>query len=332
MSKNTKKAAQYKLNNWSAYNRGLKERGTITLYIHEDVAKQWYMPEAEKKKRGVQQVYSDYAIQTCLEIKAHFGLAYRQLEGFVNSLFAGGGLAIKCPEFSRLSRRGRSLEIDISPTVKGPLCLAIDGTGLKIVGEGEWKVRMHGKDKRRQWRKAHPVIDLASKQTVAIVMTDQHTTDDAVLEELLEQVEGDIESVHADGAYDKAHCYEAIHARGALPVIPPRIDATLQSPGNIIHHDYNPALKPRDEAILAIDQYKHQGLSPQQARKQWQHDVGYYQRSNVETHMCRHKTIFGHRLASKKYENQCVELKIQTKLLNRFSSYAMPDSFKNVAA
>jgi hypothetical protein len=38
---------------------------------------------------------------------------------------------------------------------KGPLHLAVDSTGVKLYGEGEWKVRLHGKEKRRTWRKLH---------------------------------------------------------------------------------------------------------------------------------------------------------------------------------
>jgi hypothetical protein len=35
----------------------------------------------------------------------------------------------------------------------------IDSTGLKVFGEGEWKVRKHGKERRRIWRKLHLAVD-----------------------------------------------------------------------------------------------------------------------------------------------------------------------------
>ena len=44
------------------------------------------------------------------------------------------------------------------PAGGGPLHLAIDATGLKVRGEGEWKVRTHGKD-RLVWRKLHLGVD-----------------------------------------------------------------------------------------------------------------------------------------------------------------------------
>ncbi|WP_299133496.1 transposase [uncultured Amaricoccus sp.] len=41
----------------------------------------------------------------------------------------------------------------------GPVHLAVDATGLKVHGEGEWKVRVHGPDKRRVWRQPRLAVD-----------------------------------------------------------------------------------------------------------------------------------------------------------------------------
>lgn len=62
--------------------------------------------------------------------------------------------------YSTLSRRQQDLTVAIpySPRDR-PLHLVINSTGLKVLGEGEWKVRKHGADKRRMWRKVHLVID-----------------------------------------------------------------------------------------------------------------------------------------------------------------------------
>jgi len=34
----------------------------------------------------------------------------------------------------------------------------LDSTGLKVFGEGEWKIRKHGKERRRVWRKLHLAV------------------------------------------------------------------------------------------------------------------------------------------------------------------------------
>jgi hypothetical protein len=37
--------------------------------------------------------------------------------------------------------------------------LAVDSTGVKPYGDGEWKVRLDGKEKRRTRRKLHLMLD-----------------------------------------------------------------------------------------------------------------------------------------------------------------------------
>ena len=37
--------------------------------------------------------------------------------------------------------------------------MVVDSTGLKVFGEGEWKMRKHGKSKRRTWRKLHLAVN-----------------------------------------------------------------------------------------------------------------------------------------------------------------------------
>lgn len=43
----------------------------------------------------------------------------------------------------------------------------IDATGLKVFGEGKWKQRKHGKDKRRFWRKLRLAVDARSHEVIA---------------------------------------------------------------------------------------------------------------------------------------------------------------------
>ena len=125
----------YKTRNWPAYNEALKRRGSLTIWF--DPAMTW---EAEPTgRRGRQQTFSDTAIQTCLTMKVLFGMALRRTTGFVASLLRLIGLVWAVPDFSTLSRRQKTLKVNIpyrgSP---GPLHLLIDSTGIKVEGEGEW--------------------------------------------------------------------------------------------------------------------------------------------------------------------------------------------------
>ena len=52
-----------------------------------------------------------------------------------------------------------------------------------------------------------------------------------MLQAILEQIEGDIEQVSTDGAYDHRHCYDEIENKGANAVIPPRKGAKIWQHG-----------------------------------------------------------------------------------------------------
>jgi hypothetical protein len=102
---------------------------------------------------------------------------------------------------------------------RGAVDVVVDATGVKVYGEGEWKPRQHGVSKRRTWRKLHLGIDEATGEIIAAVVTTNDVHDGEVLGELLDQIEGEIEQVTTDGAYDHRQCYEEIAEREAKAVV-----------------------------------------------------------------------------------------------------------------
>lgn len=105
--------------------------------------------------------------------------------------------------------------------------LLIDSTGVKMLGEGEWKTKKHGTDYRRQWRKVHLGIDAQTLEIRAIEITENAIGDVPMLPEPLAQIppEEPLHSVSADGAYDTKACHEAIADRQAAAIIPTRRNA-----------------------------------------------------------------------------------------------------------
>ena len=185
-------------------------------------------------KRGRQHDYSDAAaIQTCLTMKVLFDMALRQTTGFVESLLRLIGLDWAVPDFSTLFRRQKTLKVSIPyRSSDGPLHLLVDSTGIKVEGEGEWNARKHGGAKRRIWRKVHIGIDEKSLEIRAAEFTTSDIGDAPTLPELLDQIppEQEIASVTADGAFDTCKCHDAIAARGAAAIIPPRKNAKAWRP------------------------------------------------------------------------------------------------------
>ncbi len=223
----------YQTSNWPEYNKALKRRGSLTIWFDPGMA--WAaLPTG---KRGRQPVYADAAVQCCLTMKVLFGMALRQTTGFVESLLRLVGLDWDVPDFSTISRRQKTLVVNIPHRVsQGPLHLLIDSTGIKVEGEGEWNARKHGGAKRRVWRKVHLGIDEKTLEIRAVEVTSSDIGDAPMLPELLNQIPPDqeIASVTADGAYDTRKCHDAIAERGAAAVIPPRRNAKpwkADSPG-----------------------------------------------------------------------------------------------------
>lgn len=109
----------------------------------------------------------------------------------------------------------------------GGLRLLVDSTGLKFLGEGEWKRKKHGPEYRRQWRKLHIGIDTETIQIRAVQLTANNVSDSQVLEDLLAQIPLDeqIDSAYTDGAYDTKRCRQDIADRQAHALIPPRKNA-----------------------------------------------------------------------------------------------------------
>lgn len=222
---------KYKTTNWPSYNTALRQRGSLSIWF--DPGMIWVPPPSGK--RGRQQQFSDAAIQTCLTMKVLFGMPLRQTTGFVESLLRLAGLNWAVPDFSTLCRRQRTLDVSLPfRGGTGPLNLLIDSTGIKAEGEGEWNARKHGGPKRRIWRKIHIRIDEETLEVRAVEITTSNVGDAPILSELLNQIPTDqtIGSVTADGACDTRKCHDAIAARNAHAVIPPRKNAKPWKPSS----------------------------------------------------------------------------------------------------
>ncbi|GAB1149832.1 MAG: hypothetical protein SwBeaBPW_41300 [Shewanella algae] len=119
-------------------------------------------------------------------LKGLFGLPQRALEGFINSLFQLMALPQTSPSYSCISKRAKTVDIRYRLPSKGPVAhLVIDATGLKLYGEGEWKQRKYGKEKRRVWRKLHLAVDAQTHEAVAAEVSLENVGDSEVLPGLL---------------------------------------------------------------------------------------------------------------------------------------------------
>lgn len=286
-------------------------RGSLEVWISEEAKGEWYAePTGEP---GAQPVYADLAISTILTIQKLFHLPLRAVEGFVGSVFRMTAVSLPVPNYSTLSRRGDGLAVLLVKRKKEKTVLIVDGSGAKVFGEGEWKVRQHGYSKRRTWKKIHIAVD-EEGEIRAEDMTVNDTHDSEAVPELFSQESAKIEVFAGDGAFDTAGVYTACQRREVARIlIPPRHSARIWQHGNC-----NADPHPRDEHIRTIRQM---------GRKQWKIASGYHIRSGVENTFFRWKTIFGDRLRSRVEARQRTEVRIVAAALNRMFSLGMPDSY-----
>jgi hypothetical protein len=289
------------------------QRGSITFWMSEDFEKVWRY--TGKKQRGSQFEYSDKAIEIMLTLKEIFHLPNRSVEGFIRSLFQMMKIDLPVPDHTTLAKRGKSLKVKLPKKSQGSLNVVMDSTGLKVYGEGEWKVRKHGYSKHRTWRKLHLGGNPDNGEILAVVLTGNHISDDAVVKEMLTQIEQALLSCAADGAYDKRKVYDALneHSPAVDILIPPRKNAHIWQHGN----SKQERLK-RDENLRYIRQH---------GRQQWKDNSGYHMRSLAETFMFRLKTIFGDNLSARLLETQMTQAIIRCAALNKMTHLGMPKSY-----
>ena len=311
----TKKIA-YRVRNWKDYNRSLINRGNLTLWFSKDVIKSWYQKPQKKKQRGRSFTYSDTYVELALTLRTLFRLSLRATQGFLEGLVYLLGLELQVSHYSRLSRRAPDLNIQLTRLKeegKTPTDLVIDSTGLKIFGEGEWKMRTHGKQVRRTWRKYHVSVNPSSHEVTAIELTESNVHDCTVIQALL-ATQKNIGKVYADGAYPFKQSLDAIANAGGIPIIPVRSGTSLvnkkPSRGEIL----------RNQLILDI---RNAG-----SRAQWKKSSDYHRRSLVETHMFRLKAILGGSLRSRTLAAQKTEARIMANILNKMTRLGMPKSEK----
>lgn len=288
--------------NWRQYNKHLVQQGSISFFIDPKVFKA-IGKTSLSKKRGRPTQFSDALIEMLLMLKIRFRLPYRALEGFAKSLFQNQEFSI--PTYSLICKRVARLKL-VLPKLSAAQALVVilDASGAKVCGEGEWKVKIHGRGQPRKWVKLHIAVDAETQEIVAECTTESTVADSSMAKHLLDAVPGKITSVLADGAYDKKSSRSAIKQRGAKELVPPPKNAR-----------YRRTDSDRDQAIAAI-----RGLGGDiEARSIWGKLSGYNKRVLVETTFSRKKRLFGDRLFSKSIEKQSIENTMRCVLLNRMS-------------
>lgn len=307
----TKKVGRVR--NWGKYNEALVNRGSITFWFNEESIKNWHKCDLEIK-RGRPKKYSDAAITCGLTIKAIFKLTFRAVEGFIKSLVKSMKLSIEVPDYSLICKRQKNLSVILPKTSLKPgekINIVVDPTGLKVFGEGEWKVRQHGYVKHRLWRKLHLAVNSKTQEVEAFELTDLGIQDCEGFDLLVKKIERPIESSIGDGSFDRFSCYELGEKNGFKMIAPPQHNAVTSKERTVNKKKASGnAVRKRDDAIKRVREI---------GKSEWKREVGYHQRSLAETAIFRIKTLLGNRLQTKILSHQKTEVAIWCKALNKIT-------------
>ena len=227
-------------------------------------------------------------------------------------------MCLQIPNYSQICRRAKLLGKDLQRLSRRKITnLVIDSTGLKVYGEGEWKVRQHGYSKRRTWRKLHLAICPDSNEILFVKLTDNGTPDHKIYPQFVKGAPQSVKRTYGDGAYDRMICYRSNYNHGSSPIIPPQRNGQFR-------RDAPDHLLERNKSLLEI-----KGLGgDEDARKLWKKLKVYHRRSLAETGMYRFKTLFGRDLKCRTFQGQQSEAYVKAKALNIMTSLGMPQSVR----
>ncbi len=297
--------ALHPITNWPQYNRSLINRGSLTFWVDAEAMDNWFHQD-HHGKRGRSQLYTDQSICTFLMLKGIFSLTLRATQGLLDSLFELMNVPLCAPDYSCVSKRARTVKVAYRQPLRGalPTWLSTRRVWLKVFGEGEWKVRKHGAEKRRVWRKLHLAVDPVTHDIVAAEVSLENVHDAEVLPTLLNPLRRKLGRVYADGAYDSKASHRLIARKGATACIPPRKNAGLWKKGH-----------PRNEAVQVM---RKEGLA------HWKKISGYHRRSLAETAMFRFKQLMAGQITLRKYNGQVGEVMAYVSAINKLNTLGLP--------
>ena len=204
----------YRVRNWREYEAGLRNRGSLTVWISLTAGKlvNWDAPRPRRRKPGRQRKYSNHAIETAVTLGMVFHLSSRQSEGLLRSLFALMKLDNDVPDHTTISRRKAKLgKVPFyQDKQKTPLHILIDSSGLAVHAG-----QLRRAPKSRDYRKLHLCVDEQSGEVVAGELTSKRARDSSRVASLVGQIDSPISSARADTAYDAGGVYEAIENHSA---------------------------------------------------------------------------------------------------------------------
>jgi Transposase DDE domain len=223
--------------NWKEYNEKLVRRGE--LYLSLEFLENWdnELDKMNEGKKGAPFSYPEQFVTFMAFVYSIFHLPYREMEGFLRKLSDLISRDIAA-DYTTLFKRIAKMKITLPETIsekREDVIIAVDASGIKVTNRGEWmreKWRVY-----RGWIKAHIAVDIKTKETLAIEITDESVPDSDEFDELINQTEQNIEGKKikrtlGDGGYDDKDCFNTLDKKKIESGLKTRINASTKSRGS----------------------------------------------------------------------------------------------------
>ena len=313
--------SQYKVTNWSPYNRSLRNRGKISLYFPKGDIESLFINETpyEEGLSGRQSTYRQAYVEFIYILYRIFGWGLRQISGYIEDLWQAKGLRISVPSFGHLSDLFATVSIRIKLFCNKArrriesgedIDLIADSTGLRFDKASNWYETKYNKScNNRPWKKLHISMDALMNIHESII-TDRNVADIEIADQLIPD-NLNIRSFIADGGYYDIKKVERLYQAGITPVIPPPSHAVVDPQ------------KPESWHSQIVQYIKDKGSVYAFHKK-----YGYGKRALVESQNSRIKRCIGDSLLTQRTSSQITEGKVIANIINLWNSFGQCNSVK----
>lgn len=256
-----------------------------------------------ENKKGKKYQFPDSFFLIIGHIRVYFQLPYRQTEGIIK---ATGKNLPDHPSYGHICKRINKLKVDFISSIKAvddDMIIAIDSTGIKVTNRGQW-MSDKWNIKKKGYLKIYIVVNIKTKEILALDITDEKVHDGNMLKKLVDQVfnikphKMKIRSVLADGAHDTNKNFQYLEDKRITPGIKVRKNAIVLSRNN--------KLRNKEVRLQIKDLLK------------WKKKRKYGHRWMTETTFSSLKRMFGEYVSATRFQNMVKEMMIKVSLYNLF--------------
>jgi len=289
------------------YNELLIERGDLTFYLKK---LQHWAEELEKEnenKEGKKFEYPTVLFQI-LAIEHNYGKSYRNVEGFARTIC--GIFHFPAPRWSTIWYRIQNLtsvslkKQNPSPSKSTIINGAVDSSGLKLNGPGEYLNDKHHPSKKKEYVKLHALVNTRTHQIIVKVITPGYCHDSPYFVPLVQTgVQNHrFGTIWADRAYEGHENFEILSVNQIKAGIELKKNASTRTRGGSFA---------RSRTAWEIKKL---------GKEEWKKKVGYGNRWAVERTYSIYKLLFGERLQARKWSYIQQEIYLKVAQMNEYLS------------